>query len=365
MNELIVPISSSFVSKNLKLFVDRGNGESKIFISSIQESQQNDMFFNNYSDLNKYFFDKDDILEYLKNAYIEFVGQKCNKYKRIDSIYYLNKVDEVSNLPDKIEFKLEKFEDDSRYYIRAKQDDKNSITIVKKLIREIALPKITDLIITKDNCEFKFKLSLSEERIKSNNIRSLTPGLAVGFTYISEIQSPYSRNRILFGAPGTGKSHRLNQDLIRKEGIDIANDLYEGLLVDCEDNYERVTFHPDYSYANFVGTYKPVPEKDHNGVESITYKYVPGPFMRLYVKALKSAKTDTPEPFVLIIEEINRANAAAVFGDIFQLLDRNEANISEYPIQATEDMKKYLSDELGGNPKEFEKIQLIYLGNYE
>ena len=358
MNELIVPISSSFVSKNLKLFVDRGNGESKIFISSIQESQQNDMFFNNYSDLNKYFFDKDDILEYLKNAYIEFVGQKCNKYKRIDSIYYLNKVDEVSNLPDKIEFKLEKFEDDSRYYIRAKQDDKNSITIVKKLIREIALPKITDLIITKDNCDFKFKLSLSEERIKSNNIRSLTPGLAVGFTYISEIQSPYSRNRILFGAPGTGKSHRLNQDLIRKEGIDIANDLYEGLLVDCEDNYERVTFHPDYSYANFVGTYKPVPEKDHNGMESITYKYVPGPFMRLYVKALKSAKTDTPEPFVLIIEEINRANVAAVFGDIFQLLDRNEANISEYPIQATEDMKKYLSDELGGTPEEFEKIQL-------
>ena len=117
MNELIVPISSSFVSKNLKLFVDRGNGESKIFISSIQEIQQKDMFFNNYSDLNKYFFDKDDILEYLKNAYIEFVGQKCNKYKRIDSIYYLNKVDEVSNLPDKIEFKLEKFEDDSRYYI--------------------------------------------------------------------------------------------------------------------------------------------------------------------------------------------------------------------------------------------------------
>ena len=208
-----------------------------------------------------------------------------------------------------------------------------------------------------------------------------------------------------------------------------------------DDNYERVTFHPDYSYANFVGTYKPVMENygsaqtldeetktnleilndpnksaqekydffydnekdigltripiligiatdepfhtkksagddaaNDNNVErnhgialrkyvrlkgensdikssEISYKYVPGPFMRMYVKALENAqkvanKSEEPQPFLLIIEEINRANVAAVFGDIFQLLDRDDDNVSEYPIQASEDLKKYLAEKL-------------------
>ncbi|MBR0473283.1 MAG: AAA family ATPase [Methanosphaera sp.] len=128
------------------------------------------------------------------------------------------------------------------------------------------------------------------------------------------------RNVIYFGAPGTGKSYNLNRDK-------------DSLLKSYEDNYERVTFHPDYSYANFVGTYKPVPEGS-----DITYRYVPGPFMRILKKAL-----DKPsQPFILIIEEINRANVAAVFGDVFQILDR-ENNVSVYPIDATEDMKTYLN----------------------
>lgn len=79
----------------------------------------------------------------------------------------------------------------------------------------------------------------------------------------------YAHNRIVFGAPGTGKSFKLNdeqKDLVSEGG-----------------EYERVTFHPDYSYANFVGTYKPVPTK--NG---ISYEYVPGPFMRIYVKAIEN-----------------------------------------------------------------------------
>ena len=72
--------------------------------------------------------------------------------------------------------------------------------------------------------------------------------------------SGFERNRILFGAPGTGKSYTLNKE---------KNVL---LSLDSATNYERVTFHPDYSYANFVGTYKPVPYKDEDGRDSITYK---------------------------------------------------------------------------------------------
>ncbi len=73
-------------------------------------------------------------------------------------------------------------------------------------------------------------------------------------------------------------------------------------------------------------------------------------FMRTYVKALQNSRTDAPKPFLLVIEEINRANVAAVFGDVFQLLDRGDDEVSEYPIQASEDIKKYLAGELGGNP---------------
>lgn len=80
--------------------------------------------------------------------------------------------------------------------------------------------------------------------------------------------------------------------------------------------------------------------------------------MRMYVKALKNSRTDNIKPFLLIIEEINRANVAAVFGDIFQLLDRGDDFVSEYPIQATEDIKKYLAKELGGNPDDYNKIKI-------
>lgn len=166
-----------------------------------------------------------------------------------------------------------------------------------------------------------------------------------GITFYTKIESPFERNRIMFGAPGTGKSFNLNEDAKK-----LLGDAYE-------INLERVTFHPDYSYANFVGTYKPVPVKDY-GKDSITYAYVPGPFMRVYVEALKNSRTDTIKPFLLLIEEINRANVAAVFGDIFQLLDRGFNNVSEYPIHASEDIKNYLANELGGNSSDYSRLKI-------
>ena len=181
--------------------------------------------------------------------------------------------------------------------------------------------------------------------VKSDDIDDITDDSSI--VYETSLHVPYEMNRIIFGAPGTGKSYTINKE---RESL---------IGQDNEADYERVTFHPDYSYANFVGTYKPVPGvKDENGTETITYKYVPGPFMRVLVKALRNARTDDPKPFLLIIEEINRANVAAVFGDVFQLLDRNEKNVSEYPIQVSEDMKKYLSEELNVDPEECSKIRI-------
>lgn len=141
----------------------------------------------------------------------------------------------------------------------------------------------------------------------------------------------YPHNRIIFGAPGTGKSNRLEKDRLL-----------------FGQNFERVTFHPNYSYAHFVGTYKPVPIDD-----KITYEYVPGPFMRTLVKAMKNPGNN----YLLLIEEINRANVAAVFGDVFQLLDRKNGE-SEYEIETSEDMRIYLSKELERDKLQVSKIKI-------
>ena len=80
--------------------------------------------------------------------------------------------------------------------------------------------------------------------------------------------------------------------------------------------------------------------------------------MRVFVKALRSARLGEKKPYLLIVEEINRANVAAVFGDVFQLLDRNEKNVSEYTIQASEDIKNYLAkpEVLGGVPEQYARL---------
>lgn len=144
------------------------------------------------------------------------------------------------------------------------------------------------------------------------------------------------RNLIYFGAPGTGKSHDLNE--LAKAHFD-------------DGHMRRVTFHPDYSYASFVGCYKPTvryPEPsgdeslmDTMGKPYISYEFVPGPLVRSYVEAM----THPDESYVLVIEEINRANPAAVFGDVFQLLDRGEDGKSEYPVSVSDDLGAYLFKE--------------------
>lgn len=159
--------------------------------------------------------------------------------------------------------------------------------------------------------------------------------------FYTGIKCKYPRNRIVFGAPGTGKSFRLKDDC-------------RALLANTTGGYERVTFHPDYTFSQFVGAYKPVTDDEGN----IRYDFVPGPFMRVYVKAIKSGRTDKPQPFILVVEEINRAKVAAVFGDVFQLLDRDALGVSEYEIEVAEDIKKYLAAELGGDPDNYCQIRI-------
>lgn len=150
--------------------------------------------------------------------------------------------------------------------------------------------------------------------------------------------------QIYYGAPGTGKSKAI-KDLTFGEDI------------------IRTTFHPDSDYASFVGTYKPITEevvlRDCNGKkvideetgkvvkeDRIAYKFIPQAFLEAYVEAWKQLGANKKQ--YLIIEEINRGNCAQIFGDLFQLLDRNEYGFSDYPIVADKDMQKYLEKEFEG-----------------
>ena len=153
-----------------------------------------------------------------------------------------------------------------------------------------------------------------------------------------------SLQQIYYGAPGTGKSKAI-KDLTFGESV------------------IRTTFHPDSDYASFVGTYKPITEevvlrdcygkkviddetKEDVKEERIAYKFIPQAFLEAYVEAWK--KLGSGKKQYLIIEEINRGNCAQIFGDLFQLLDRNEYGFSDYPIVADKDMQKYLEKEFAG-----------------
>lgn len=159
-----------------------------------------------------------------------------------------------------------------------------------------------------------------------------------------KLPSNLTLQQIYYGAPGTGKSKTI-KDLTFGESV------------------IRTTFHPDSDYASFVGTYKPITEEvtlrdcygkkvideETNEVvkeERIAYKFIPQAFLEAYVKAWK--KLGSSKKQYLIIEEINRGNCAQIFGDLFQLLDRNEYGFSDYPIVADKDMQKYLEKEFAG-----------------
>lgn len=126
---------------------------------------------------------------------------------------------------------------------------------------------------------------------------------------------------IYFGAPGTSKSTTIKREVGRAA-------------------QHRVTFHPDTDYASFVGCYKPT---QNEGESEITYKFVAQAFIEAYVEAwTKLYSTDENRDVFLIIEEINRGNCAQIFGDLFQLLDRDERGYSDYEIVPDSDLQRHL-----------------------
>lgn len=180
-----------------------------------------------------------------------------------------------------------------------------------------------------------------------NNPNGQEPSLSFTNIKINPI-SDEPHNLILYGAPGTGKSFEL------KSRIEGGTKKHSKGLFPNEELRKRITFHPNYSYRNFVGSYKPKPiyregdtdkkyydsskkESNQSLEPLIEYVFEAGPLLEMYVKAHHNPDHN----FVIIIEELNRANPAAVFGDMFQLLDRKDG-VSEYPITLEPAANDYL-----------------------
>ena len=138
-------------------------------------------------------------------------------------------------------------------------------------------------------------------------------------TFDSEKSVEYV-NLIVYGTPGCGKSYYVKDELLKD---------YK------QENIIRTTFYQDYTNTDFVGQILPTVSGD-----DVTYEFNPGPF----TLALERAISNPQEPVALVIEELNRGNAPSIFGDIFQLLDRENGK-SEYQITNV-NVQKYLSDKI-------------------
>lgn len=241
-------------------------------------------------------------------------------------------------------------------------DDKGAF---HKVIRQLLLPQSA------------YKISLYK-----NSLNEYAAFWLIGFSELNDFEADSSKaylqdaskvkketchlQQIFYGAPGTGKSYTINRDTAGEDVI-------------------RTTFHPDTDYSTFVGAYKPttieeevmtvigtkaVPVENadgsHRKESKIVYEFVQQAFLQAYVAAWRKyaeANGEEPRKQFLVIEEINRGNCAQIFGDLFQLLDRNAQGFSDYPITADADMKRQLKKAFVGlSLAEAGSINAMYKG---
>ncbi|WP_299011764.1 AAA family ATPase [uncultured Shewanella sp.] len=189
----------------------------------------------------------------------------------------------------------------------------NTLSAVQTLPLFGLINKVNHVVNGVDR-QFSLKnMKLTEQGI-DNVILYLESNLPHNINSDSKVGLVQGHNVIYYGAPGTGKSFEIDK-----------------LVTDT--NSVRTVFHPDTQHSDFVGSLKPAMQGDN-----ITYRFRPGPFCLALVKASQSPEL----PFYLVIEEINRASAAAVFGELFLLLDREQGR-SKYNIDVSDpEMLAYL-----------------------
>lgn len=310
--------------------VEKPGGEKRLHIGSINNEKDFDnYFFPNGEEKVIFEVSKLDLIQYLLSAEDEYTNP-VQSYRLPINEYYFDLLEYIWNIEKEFfTIPFEKNVDKARYYLSrpiSSPDSKNYL-----FINRICLPIVTtfNLIRNKyDDGTYKFYL---KPVFVSPSPKKVEP---VDFVPCDNLPL----QQIFYGAPGTGKSQSINEHTKGESVI-------------------RTTFHPDSDYSTFVGAYKPtmglLPICDELGQpmkigstvlhkEQIMYEFVEQAFLQAYVRAWKNIVFNEGKKQYLIIEEINRGNCAQIFGDLFQLLDRNEYGFSDYPIQADKDMQKFL-----------------------
>ena len=298
-----------------------------------EENRWDRFFFPNGGQTFNVIVSKIDLIKYLFEAKDEYFNPK-QSYRLKISDYYNSLYEQTKNIPlESFQICFEKNTDNSRYYLTRPSNNESSKNY--KYIIDICLPIVTEYVFirVKDDNSYLFYL---KPEFRPNYITNdvITPDVTK-----KDSESKSSLQQIFYGAPGTGKSHIIKE---QTKGEDVI----------------RTTFHPDTDYSTFVGTYKPTTEFapvlaiiGDKAVETgreekrISYEFVSQAFLQAYVAAWKKvaeAKGGALKKQFLVIEEINRGNCAQIFGDLFQLLDRNDFGYSDYPIKADADMQKQL-----------------------
>jgi len=149
----------------------------------------------------------------------------------------------------------------------------------------------------------------------------------VYFRFLGIMDKPIQR--ILFGSPGTGKSYKVDNEII-PETLDIN-------VEKTPENVIKAVFHPEYTYGDFVGKLMPITTEQGN----VKYSFYEGHFLkalaRAYNNIIEAEETNEEvQHVVLVIDEINRGNSSSIFGSIFQLLDREKDGCSSYHINVNE-----------------------------
>lgn len=332
-----------------------GNGTVHIFLGAANDALQAE--FPNYYESVKTEADAAngafEVTHYfLRSNIISMLGYVCqynyNNQKEIGKqvgniLDNLNSISSSKILSTKSLFKLSTGSNKLRPYF--KQFESNGV--FSKVIRKILLPESSYKISLYKNSNGKYAafwligfddFTDFEADANINNIKET-----------DQKETEKSRQIIFYGAPGTGKSNSIDKQT-------------------NESNRIRTTFHPDSDYSTFVGAYKPTMKKlprynPNSGAqmgeeEKITYSFVPQAFLKAYVEAWKRKSEGNDEPFYLVIEEINRGNCAQIFGDLFQLLDRDVDGQSKYAICPDDDIKRFLLEafaESNNLPKEIKK----------
>lgn len=331
MNSFTVKgIPTSFVKSNMKFPSDGGSGEARLFVGNKSKFQELNAFFGlddsdeKHKKITAYtvMFDKNNFLDYMKYVQLEHVFQLFNKYNDASLEEWQKSYNGIKELKDDdFIVNLYTVNDKNRYYVRA--DEK----IFKDYLRSVIVPKISDIIFFKDEVKKIIEIHLAvnysytsnpdEEDEQDDFKNETTKGIIE------------SANILFYGVPGCGKSHTVGKK-------------YESKVK--EEYTIRVVFHPDYTYSDFVGQIMPVLEKVENkdGIEEekLQYKFIPGPFTRI----LQLAEIHKDQQCLLIIEELNRGNAPAIFGEIFQLLDRKDNGESKYGIYNADIAEKVYGD---------------------